>query len=136
MGKKPAAKSAETAKTTKTKETVKEVKLEAKAEKKEEKTKKHHVHLERATQHCKIKSCKHEYRAKGYCQKHYKKWRQGQYGLARYKTCHEMDCRKPMTLNRHGFCEAHYQNFYVKGMKPAVVEAPAKEEKVEEKATA
>ena len=49
-----------------------------------------------AEKHCQIKSCKREYRAKGYCRVHYKKWRHGEYGVARYKTCKDMDCRKSM----------------------------------------
>lgn len=81
---------------------------------------------------CKIKSCKREYRAKGYCRMHYKKWRRGEYGMARYKTCKDFECRKPMAQNRHGYCEDHFQNYYVKGMevhKVVAPAAPAKEEK-------
>lgn len=124
MGKKPAAAAAANAK--------KEVKLEAKVEKKEVKAKKHHEHKLRADQHCKVGSCKREYRAKGYCNVHYKKWRQGEFGMARYKVCGDMECRKPMAMNRHGYCEAHYQNVYIKGVKAAPpVEAPKKEEAAE-----
>lgn len=118
MGKKPAAKAAETAKKTTTK----------KAEKLETKPKRKVVKVEASDASgsaCKIKSCKREYKAKGYCKMHYKKWRQGEYGVARYKTCSSSECRKPMTLNRHGFCEQHYQSFYVKGEK--VVVAPVAE---------
>lgn len=83
---------------------------------------------------CRVTSCKREYRAKGYCKAHYKQWRQGKFGVARYKTCNDnSDCRKPMALNRHGYCEAHFQNYYVKGMEVThapKVEAPKKEEKV------
>lgn len=76
---------------------------------------------------CQIQNCQGEYKAKGYCRKHYKAWRQGEYGVARYKTCGET-CRKPKALNRHGFCEEHYQNYFVKGMeapKAAPAEKPA-----------
>lgn len=82
-------------------------------------------------QNCKIASCKREYRAKGYCNAHYKKWRQGDFGLARYKTCGDFDCRKPMVVNRHGYCEDHYQNYYVKGME--VTKAAPVEKKPAEK---
>ena len=132
MGKKPAAQAIAKAKETK------EVKLEAKEEKKVKAKKHAEPAVDRAHQHCKVKSCKREYRAKGYCTAHYKKWRQGEFGVARYKTCKETDCRKPMTLNRHGYCEDHYQKFYVKGEKTAVVApaAPVKTEKKEEKQAA
>lgn len=73
----------------------------------------------REEKRCQIKACKREYRAKGYCRVHYKKWRQGEYGVARYKTCKSSDCRKPMAMNRHGYCEEHFQNYYVKGMEVA-----------------
>ncbi|MFM8313035.1 MAG: hypothetical protein ACKOA8_01995 [Deltaproteobacteria bacterium] len=81
---------------------------------------------------CKVASCKREYRAKGYCDPHYKKWKQGAFGVARYKTCGDLDCRKPMVMNRHGYCEEHYQNYYVKGLavaKAAPAEKPAAEKK-------
>ena len=69
---------------------------------------------------CKVKSCKRTYRAKGYCVAHYRKWRHGAFGIARYKTCSSTDCRKPMVVNRHGFCEEHFQKFYVKGESASV----------------
>jgi hypothetical protein len=80
---------------------------------------------------CKIDKCKREYKAKGYCKAHYKKWRQGEYGLARYKSCKELNCFKPMALNRHGMCEAHFQDFYVKGLAHAKAPAAAKPDAAE-----
>ena len=85
---------------------------------------------------CRIKSCKREYRAKGYCSTHYRKWRQGAYGRARYTCCSDYGCFKPQGLGRHGYCEEHFQNYYVKGMEvtkvpvaaPAPAAAPAKAE--------
>lgn len=71
---------------------------------------------------CQINGCKREYRAKGYCGVHYKKWRQGEYGKARYTACSDLGCFRPQALNRFGYCEEHFQNYYVKGMaapKPA-----------------
>ncbi len=81
---------------------------------------------------CKVSSCKKEYRAKGYCKAHYKKWRQGTFGIARYKTCGSLDCRKPMLMNRHGYCEDHYQSYYVKGIEVARA-APAQKPAAEKK---
>ena len=92
----------------------------------------HHVHVERKNRHCEVKNCKREYRAKGYCNSHYKKWRQGEYGHRRYTSCGASSCNKPQHMNRHGYCEEHYQSYYVKGQaiaKEVAAEAPKKEEK-------
>ena len=75
---------------------------------------------------CQIKECKRQYRAKGYCKFHYSEWRAGKFGHTRYKTCADKNCRLPIVNNRHGFCEDHYQNYYVKGIEQAKEEAPAK----------
>ncbi len=56
---------------------------------------------------CKIKDCKRPYRAKGYCNVHYKKWRHGEFGLARYKICKNEGCHKPM--KRFGMCAEHFE---------------------------
>jgi hypothetical protein len=86
---------------------------------------------------CQIGSCKREYRAKGYCATHYREWRHGKFGRARFKTCKDFGCAKPMARNRHGFCEEHFQNYYVKGMEqtkiPAAAPAAAPAAKAEEK---
>jgi len=66
---------------------------------------------------CKIKDCKRPYRAKGYCNVHYKKWRQGEYGKLRYKTCGNEGCHKP--LHRAGMCAEHYEA-WAKSRKTAV----------------
>ncbi len=118
MGKKPAQKSAETAKKTTT----------VKAKAKKPATEKKVVVAKQASpgEDCQIKGCKREYRAKGYCRVHYKKWRRGEYGLARYKTCNANDCRKPMILNKHGYCEEHFQSYYVRGESKPVQAAEAK----------
>jgi len=31
---------------------------------------------------------------------------------------------KPMAMNRHGYCEEHFQNYYVKGIAVSKVAAP------------
>lgn len=118
MGKKPAQKSADSAK--------KVVHSKSDKPKKVAKVAKVEVRTEAKADACKIKGCKREYRSKGYCVAHYRKWRNGQYGIARYKTCNSNDCRKPMTLNRHGLCEDHYQKLYVKGEKVAAAAPEAK----------
>lgn len=79
---------------------------------------------------CKIQNCKGEYKSKGYCVAHYREWRHGKYGKTRYKTCHDINCKKPMGMNRFGFCEEHFQNYYVKGVAQVRPSAPKQEEKV------
>lgn len=66
---------------------------------------------------CKIKGCKRPYRAKGYCNVHYQKWRKGELEKARYQTCNfgvnklkrgeKKECLKPVF--RGGLCEEHYR---------------------------
>jgi hypothetical protein len=75
---------------------------------------------------CQVGGCKRSYKAKGYCKAHYRQWRHGKFAKARYKHCHDYGCTKPMAANRHGFCEQHFQDFYVKGMEQhhAPVAAP------------
>jgi len=127
MGKKPAAKSEDAAKAKKSKPV-----STSEAKTTEKPVKKVSTKATGTDKSCQIASCKREYRAKGYCTAHYRKWRQGSFGVARYKTCGAMDCRKPMGVNRHGYCEEHYQNYYVKGMevaKAAPAEKPATEKK-------
>jgi hypothetical protein len=80
---------------------------------------------------CTIDNCKREYKAKGYCKFHYKEWRHGKFGMARYKTCKDNGgCRKPASLNKHGYCEEHFNNYYVKGMVAKAAPVEKKEEKV------
>jgi hypothetical protein len=87
---------------------------------------------------CKVSGCNRGYRAKGYCVAHYKQWRHGKFAKARYTKCHDYGCLKPMGQNRHGFCEEHFTNYYIKGMEVAhapVPEAkPAKKEEAAESA--
>lgn len=75
---------------------------------------------------CEIQNCKREYRAKGYCGVHYRKWRHGEYGKTRYKICSDRNCHAPCVINRHGLCEEHFQNYYVKGIEQAKAPAPEK----------
>ena len=114
------------------------------AERKEKTASKKKVVAASATQaktpgKCRIQKCKRTYRAKGYCGAHYQKWRQGEYGVARYKTCSDFGCKKAKVMNRQGYCEDHYQNYYVKGMevtKAPVAEKPAPPKEAAPKAAA
>ena len=54
---------------------------------------------------CKQEGCKRPYRAKGYCNVHYKKWRHGELPHRRYKLCNAEGCRKPMAEG--GLCAEH-----------------------------
>lgn len=64
------------------------------------------------TKKCKIENCKRPYRAKSFCNVHYKKWRQGEFQHTRYKTCGNESCRKPMKAK--GLCADHFQAEYGK----------------------
>jgi len=73
---------------------------------------------------CKVEKCKRPYRAKGYCSVHYKKWRNGEFGLARYKTCKTEGCHKPM--GKGGLCAEHFEALMKSRQKTAsVTAAPA-----------
>lgn len=82
----------------------------------------------KAAKNCKIEACKGVYRAKGYCTKHYRKWRQGEYGKKRYKMCGEEACRKPMV--KKGRCQDHYTTWSQSKNKKGVVEEEATEKTV------
>jgi hypothetical protein len=62
----------------------------------------------RAEKKCAEKGCKRPYRAKGYCNVHYRLWRRGELGTKqRYKICSKEGCRKPMV--RWGLCQEHFE---------------------------
>ena len=61
--------------------------------------------LARAESKCTIEGCKRPYRAKGYCNVHYKKWRQGDLPKGRYKICTKEGCRKPRA--KGSLCAEH-----------------------------
>ncbi len=56
---------------------------------------------------CKVKGCKRPYRAKSYCNVHYRQWRQGKLGKSRFKICTKEECNG----RRHqgSLCETHYK---------------------------
>ena len=86
---------------------------------------------EKAEKTCKIKGCKRPYRAKGYCNVHYQKWRKGELEKPRYQTCNfgvnklkrgeKKECLKKVF--RGGLCEEHYQSSFAK--KKAIQEPAA-----------
>jgi len=79
-----------------------QAKTEAKTEPKTTRTR-----LCRKESKCTVEGCKRPYRAKGYCNVHYKRWRTGgvEGHKARYKICGKEACRKPVFI--HGLCEEH-----------------------------
>ena len=48
----------------------------------------------REAKKCNVDKCKRAYRAKGYCNVHYKKWRHAELPKSRYKICTKEGCRK------------------------------------------
>jgi len=64
--------------------------------------------LSRDESKCSVEGCKRPYRAKTYCNVHYKAWRRGELEKhkARYKTCSKEGCRKPVV--QHGLCAEHF----------------------------
>lgn len=81
----------------------------------EKKATPNHTHQRRtARKHeCQVKGCKNPYRAKGYCDEHYKLWRAGAFGKTRNQVCSKEGCRKPMV--KEGLCETHWSEKRGKG---------------------
>jgi hypothetical protein len=71
---------------------------------------------------CKAESCEKDVRAKGYCDRHYRRWRKGKMGKARHRSCNEKGCGKAAV--RRGLCVEHFAKQYSKA---AAAEAPAGE---------
>ena len=75
------------------------------------------------TQACSIEGCKRPYRAKGFCNTHFKKWRAGETPRKRrHKNCTESGCHK--TRGVRGLCEEHYKA-WADARKPQAPAAPA-----------
>jgi hypothetical protein len=64
---------------------------------------------------CKAQNCDKEARAKGYCDRHYRKWRKGLMGKPRYRTCVQEGCRKPRA--RRSLCLDHFGQVHGKKSK-------------------
>ena len=71
---------------------------------------------------CKAENCDKPVRGKGYCDRHYRKWRKGLLGKPRYRTCNEEGCRKPRL--RRALCEEHFAKKTAKAPAPAAAPAP------------
>lgn len=59
---------------------------------------------------CKAEKCEQEVRAKGYCDRHYRKWRKGLMGKPRHRICVEEGCHKPRV--RRALCAEHFEKRY------------------------
>jgi hypothetical protein len=77
-----------------------------KAEKGEKGEKKLHTELPRDQKKCSMENCKRPYRAKGYCNVHYKLWRHHELPHGRYKICTKEGCRKPRA-GQGSLCAEH-----------------------------
>ena len=72
---------------------------------------------------CKVEQCDKDVKAKGYCERHYAKWRKGKMGKPRHKNCHAENCHKP--ISRRGFCQDHFVEKFTKKAAAAAAETPA-----------
>ena len=66
------------------------------------------LRLSREESKCTKEGCKRPYRAKGYCNVHYKAWRRGEMEdhRSRYRICTKEGCRKPRAA-LGSLCEEH-----------------------------
>jgi hypothetical protein len=80
-----------------------------------------------STKACSVAGCKRPYRAKGYCNVHFRKWRRGELETKpRYRTCREENCHKP--THQKGLCEQHYSAWSAsKRQQAPAAEAPKPE---------
>jgi hypothetical protein len=60
----------------------------------------------REHKHCKMEGCKRPYRAKEYCNVHYRLWRHGELPKSRYKICTKEGCHKKRALYG-SLCDEH-----------------------------
>jgi len=72
---------------------------------------------------CRVQGCKRPYRAKSYCNVHYRQWRQGKLGKSRYKICSKEEC----LAKRHtgSLCEKHLEEARAAKRGAAAAEAAA-----------
>ena len=66
-----------------------------------------HTELSRADKKCRQEGCKRPYRAKNYCNVHYRMWRHGELPKGRYKICTKEGCRKPRAAGNGSLCAEH-----------------------------
>jgi hypothetical protein len=62
---------------------------------------------------CKAEGCEKDVHGKGYCERHYRAWRRGKMGKARYTPCHTDGCTKPAV--RRSLCPVHFESTHGKG---------------------
>jgi hypothetical protein len=65
-----------------------------------------HTEKSRSDKKCSVEGCKRPYRAKEYCNVHYRLWRHAELPKSRYKTCTKEGCHKRRALPG-SFCEEH-----------------------------
>jgi hypothetical protein len=75
------------------------------------------------TETCRAEKCDREVHAKGYCERHYRKWRRGKMGKPRYRTCVEEGCRKARA--RRSLCLEHFNKRHTKAVPEAAAPTPA-----------
>ncbi|MGD9762178.1 MAG: hypothetical protein AB7V27_00495 [Candidatus Binatia bacterium] len=61
---------------------------------------------------CQAANCDKDVRAKGYCDRHYRRWRKGVMGKPRHRSCNEAGCGK--APSRRGVCAEHFAKRYGK----------------------
>jgi hypothetical protein len=61
---------------------------------------------------CKAAGCAQAVRAKGYCLRHYRRWRKGAMGKPRHRSCNEPGCGQAPT--RRGLCDTHFTKRHTK----------------------
>ena len=66
---------------------------------------------------CRIEGCKRPYRAKAYCNVHYRQWRQGKLGKSRFKICTQEECATKRYEG--GLCETHHKEWRASRRKAA-----------------
>jgi hypothetical protein len=59
---------------------------------------------------CKADKCEKEVKARGYCARHFAKWKRGEMPKPRYTVCNAENCRKPRA--RRGLCAEHFAKEY------------------------
>jgi hypothetical protein len=61
---------------------------------------------------CKAQGCEKDVRAKGYCDRHYRKWRKGLLAKPRHRTCVAEGCSKARV--RRALCLEHFEKQHSK----------------------
>jgi hypothetical protein len=59
-----------------------------------------------------VDGCEKDVCGKGYCDRHYRAWRKGKLGKARYRSCNTGGCTRPAA--RRGLCNEHFTSAHAK----------------------